>query len=156
MRFHTEVIKITALHYTALARTSRSFSIDSLQRKIIRFGLPSRLHCAWRCVWYDTATSPSSAQPSIHQTTNLHFHPYTHSPRLTNQPSIHLSVCLSVRLSVHPANYVPTNQQTNQTAFHLYNPVKKCAQKRLNGSCITSVVATASYSCLTIMESVLV
>jgi hypothetical protein len=144
MRFHTEVIKITVLHYTALARTSYSFSIDSLQRKIIRFGHPNRLHCAWRCVWYDTSTIPSSAHPSIHQTTHLHFHPYTHSARLTNQPSIHLSVCLSVRLSVHPANYVPTNQQTNQTALHLYNPVKKCAQKRLSGSCITSVIATAS------------
>jgi len=24
---------------------------------------------------------------------------------------------------------VPTNQQTNQIALHLYNPVKKCAKK---------------------------
>lgn len=100
------------LHYTALARTSCSFSIDSLQRKIIRFGLPSRLHCAWRCVWYDTSTSPSAAHPAIHQTTHLHFHPYTHSPRLTNQPYIHLSVCLSIYMFIQLTTCQPTNKPT--------------------------------------------
>lgn len=144
MRFHTEVIKITVLHSTAIVRSSCSFSIDSLQRKIIRFGLPSRLHCAWRCVWYDTSTSPSSVHPSIHQTTHLHFHPYTHSPRLTNQLSIYLSVCLSAYLFNELTTCQPTNKPTKLRYIYMITGSKNVQRKRLSGSCITSVIATGS------------